>query len=295
MDHMMPEMDGVEAAKIIREMGVDVPIIALTANAVSGVKELLLAAGMNDFLSKPIIKASLNRMLKNWIPVEKQIAPPTEPLVVDEPDEAEAEAHGQQEFWNRIEQIGEISLQTGLDLVSGQRDVYAKSLKLMIKAIEKCTGNLNEFLEAGDMRNFSIEVHGMKGSLANIGADALSELARELEAAADQADASFCAANLPPFLERLNGFGLELKEAFNAKARHRGPIDIPPALPSIFEKMRSAFDEMNFAAIDEEMEKLDALNLNEALREEIEQLKDAVLVTDYDSAIEVMQKLLNRV
>ena len=71
MDHLMPEMDGIEAVKTLRDMGVTVPVIALTANAVSGAKEMFLAAGMDDFLSKPIIKASLNKILKQWLPAEK--------------------------------------------------------------------------------------------------------------------------------------------------------------------------------------------------------------------------------
>ncbi|MCL2010795.1 MAG: hypothetical protein FWG71_09685, partial [Synergistaceae bacterium] len=124
---------------------------------------------------------------------------------------------------------------------------------------------------------------------------ALSELALELEIASDRADASFCAANLPPFLERLNGFNLGLKEAFavnSQKTQHNGPIEIPPELPLIFKEMADAFGEMNFAVIDKGLERLDALNTSGALKEEIEQLKDAVLIMDYDAAVEVMQKLL---
>jgi CheY-like chemotaxis protein len=73
MDHMMPEMDGIEATKIIREAGNTMPIIALTANAIAGVKEEFLAAGMNDLLTKPIDKVLLNEILKNWLPAEKVI------------------------------------------------------------------------------------------------------------------------------------------------------------------------------------------------------------------------------
>jgi len=78
MDHMMPEMGGVEATKIIREMAkenphyANLPIIALTANAVSGVKEMFLENGFNDFLSKPIDIVELNSILEKWLPREKQ-------------------------------------------------------------------------------------------------------------------------------------------------------------------------------------------------------------------------------
>ncbi|MDR0876772.1 MAG: response regulator, partial [Treponema sp.] len=83
MDHMMPEMDGVEAAKIIREMENGqaaehpVPIIALTANAISGAKEMFLANGFNGFLSKPMDAAALAECLLRWLP---------EALIVKAPD-----------------------------------------------------------------------------------------------------------------------------------------------------------------------------------------------------------------
>ena len=83
MDHMMPEMDGVETTKRIRQMGgkwAAVPIIALTANAVKGVRETMLEAGIDDYLTKPIEIDELALMLEKWIPDElKKDAP--------EPDE----------------------------------------------------------------------------------------------------------------------------------------------------------------------------------------------------------------
>ncbi|MDR2528045.1 MAG: response regulator [Synergistaceae bacterium] len=75
MDHMMPEMDGIEATKRIRahqDWRNQVPIVALTANAISGMKELFLSSGMNDFISKPIELDTLNKILKTWLPPEKQ-------------------------------------------------------------------------------------------------------------------------------------------------------------------------------------------------------------------------------
>ncbi|MCL1956897.1 MAG: ATP-binding protein, partial [Fibromonadales bacterium] len=72
IDHMMPDMDGVETTETIREIYANLPIIALTANAVSGVREMFLENGFNDFISKPIDTVELNAVLEKWLPKEKQ-------------------------------------------------------------------------------------------------------------------------------------------------------------------------------------------------------------------------------
>jgi len=79
MDHLMPGMDGVETTEHIRRLGVedgyfaDVPIVALTANAVHGMHEFFLENGFSDFMSKPVDVVRLNSILEKWIPKEKQI------------------------------------------------------------------------------------------------------------------------------------------------------------------------------------------------------------------------------
>jgi len=286
MDQRMPEMSGTDATKVIRELGVDVTIVALTASVMDSKRDMVLAAGMNDFLMKPIIMADLQKMLKKWLPEEKLREPAPKPIA----QEAQIdEKH--MEFWRKIEQVEGLSLAIGLDRVDGQRDVFEKTLKLMAKEIEKCDRNLNEFLAAGDMRSFCVEVHSIKSSLASIGVMELSRRARELEKASDRGDAAFCASHLPHLLEGLGALLLRLKEAFSDSGRGSGAIEIPPELPPIFEQLTDAFREIDIVAIDEGMERLTTLSLTGALGDEIEQFTDAVLMMDYDSAMDIMQRL----
>jgi CheY-like chemotaxis protein len=70
---MMPGMDGVEAAAIIRNMDKNIPIIALTANALAGMEEMFLEKGFNDFIAKPIDVRKLDEIIRRWIPEEKQV------------------------------------------------------------------------------------------------------------------------------------------------------------------------------------------------------------------------------
>ncbi|MCL2888868.1 MAG: ATP-binding protein [Eggerthellaceae bacterium] len=287
MDHRMPEMNGTEAARNIRALGLTMPIVALTASAVVGAKEMMLAAGMDDYLPKPIVRAELNHILKKWIPVEKQLSLPSEMNSLEE-----AQTAGRKELWNRIEKIEELSPSIGLSRVGDQLAVYEKTLKLMIKEIEKNSHGLIESLADGDMNAFRIYAHGMKGSLANIGAMELADAAYKLETASDKEDRGFCVFHLPDFLEDLFGLSLKLKEAFEAAGLGETSLALPPELPRIFEKMMHAFADMDLEKIDRECAKLDGLSFGGSMKEEIELVKDAVMMMDYESAMAHMRNIL---
>jgi CheY-like chemotaxis protein/HPt (histidine-containing phosphotransfer) domain-containing protein/anti-sigma regulatory factor (Ser/Thr protein kinase) len=288
MDHRMPVMSGVEATRILRDIGIDVTIIALTASAIVGAREMMIESGMNDYLWKPIVKTELVRILKKWIPPEKQLTPPSEMSV-----SLEAEDDEHREFWDKAEQIEGLSVSTGLNRVDGQRDVYKKSLKLLLYEIDKSNKNLSAFLAACDLDNFRIEVHGIKGALANAGAINLSAIAYDLEMASDRLDAGYCAKSLPVLVNGLNVLKINLKEAFKVLNHSGSPIEIPPELPPIMQKLTEAFDEIDLVLIDKEIENLSALNLSGALKEKTEQIKDAVMVMDYEGAAERIMQLLN--
>jgi PAS domain S-box-containing protein len=290
MDHMMPEMTGVEATKIIRDMGITIPIIAFTASAVTGAKEIMLKAGMNDYLSKPVRKSELMYMVKKWIPAEKILIPPSETVdfVEDETDE-------RKKFWEKIEQIKELSLSTWLSRLGGQWDLYENMLRLMVQEIEKCSKNLSEFLLANDMDNFRIEAHSIKGALATIGAMNLSEKARDMEFASAKMDVDFCVSNLPNLLDGLNNLNLNLKDAFSVINQSNESFDISPELSLIFENMINAFEEIDLLVIDKEIENLNALNLCGALKEEVAHIKNMAVMMDYDGAKKKIHMLLNEV
>jgi len=290
MDYRMPEMSGTEATKALRSLGMKIPIIALTASAVTGTKEAMIESGMDDFLTKPILKTELKNILKKWVPPEKLLDPPPELPVEDSEDDEYDEAS--REFWDRIEHIGEISVVTGLSRVEGQRDVYKKTLQLMMSDIDKSELNLKAFLAAQDMHNFRIEVHGIKGSLSNMGAMELSAKAFEMETASGKGDVAFCAVNLPTLLEGLQRLKAKLQDAFSAILPASGPIVIPPELPSIFVNLKEAFDEFDLVRTDEELTNLSALPLAGPLRDEIDKLKDEIMKMDYTKATDHMAQLL---
>ncbi|MCL2255136.1 MAG: Hpt domain-containing protein, partial [Lachnospiraceae bacterium] len=244
--------------------------------------------GMDDFLWKPIKKTEMLHILKKWIPADKLKDPPPKKA-----SRAEDNQEENKEFWRTIKKIKGLSISTGLDRVDGQRDVYRQSLKLLIQEIKKSVDNLQEFLAANDAENFRIEVHGIKGALANVGAMGLSAKALTLENASAEMDFGLCALNLPVLINDLNDLGGKLSGAFALLKQSDGAGELSPELSSIFQSMTEAFAEMDLMAIDEGMERLDSLNLKGALKEDIEDIKNMAMMMNYDDAIQSMNKLLD--
>ena len=288
MDQRMPEMSGIETTKAIRELQINVTIIALTASAMNGDKALMLSAGMDDYLVKPIIKNELQRALQRWIPREKLLEMPP-----DKVNRHRFEDTGNTEFWSRIEQISEIDLSVGLSRFDGQRSVYEKTLKLMLQEIEKSEKNLPAFLSSGDMAGFRIEVHGIKGALANIGAMNLSAKAFNLEKASDRMDAAYCELNLPDLLMGLGELNRRFREAFVVMTYRDGPIVVTPELHSVLHRMIDALRDGDLVQIDYDLDNLNALETDGAIKEEIEHVKDMIMMMDYEGAARKIDLLLS--
>jgi CheY-like chemotaxis protein len=206
MDHMMPIMDGVEAARKIRKLGTEyekLPIIALTANAVSGMKEMFLANGFNGFLSKPIIIQELDRILKEWMSPDK-ITPYKKP----ETDET------YDSFIKDVEKISEIDTEIGLTQVMGNKGIYRSTLEIFYKKLISICDNMTVSLDTKDIKNFTMSVHAMKSILAIIGAAALSETALKLEIASKHDDIDSCTRLFGEFKKKLLSLHKQLSVIF---------------------------------------------------------------------------------
>ncbi|MDR0219813.1 MAG: response regulator [Lachnospiraceae bacterium] len=294
MDHMMADMDGVETTKIIRSMDIKDPIVALTANAAVGTKDMFLEAGMNDALTKPINKVAFFNILAEYIPAEKQLGVASGSNSFIKTDTGVYEAPDV--FWKEIDKIEGLYADVGLDRVSGQHEIYKSSLKLMTTEIEKCRRKLGRFLEEGNMYQFEVLVHGMKGSLANIGAMELSERALVLEKAAENKDTGweYCKENMAAFLEDLAVFGDQLKKAFAAKSGTAGETETPKGLEEVFAKLKEAFDQADYGALDGLLEQLDDLKLTGVYAEEAARIKEMVGMMDFEGAVHIMDELISQ-
>ena len=288
MDHMMPEMDGIETTKKIREMGINTPVIALTANAVVSAKEMLLASGMDDYLSKPIVKEQLYEILAKWVPDSKYID-----TQVDDAVSRDKRSLEDQVFWDKIDAIEDLSYSIGLERVSGQVEIYKGTLKLFAKETRKYITVLAELLAANDMHNFAIQAHSIKSSLANVGAMNLSAKAYELESAALREDIDFCSSHLRSFSDELDGLSFKLSEAFSELAQENIPSVISRELELILNGMRDSLNGKKYIEINNDLKKLETQKLDGSLKDKIEEIMDAVIIMDYENALNEIQKLLN--
>lgn len=178
MDHMMPVMDGVQTLHAIRELegnpSKDIPIIALTANAVIGARDFYLQAGFEDYLTKPIEPEKLEDILIKYLPKELvYLAEDTGEEMTDSYETAGLDEE-------RLTDIG-INASQGLKYMGGSKALYEKVLRDFREFLNEKEEQLKTMLNKGDTSGYAIIVHALKGNARNIGADELAEVAFALE------------------------------------------------------------------------------------------------------------------
>ena len=186
MDHMMPQMDGIETVKRLRKSGYKYPIVALTANAVTGQRDLFLNNGFDEFISKPIDIRELNAILNKFIR-DRQ---PTE--VIEKADKEKAV----------MANSNKLPDDTPPQIDDELFKIFILDAQKAIVAIES-TIKLFPDLSADDLYLFTLNVHAMKGSLATIGENELSDKALELEKAGRAQNTSVIYTDAKVFLDSL--------------------------------------------------------------------------------------------
>ncbi|WP_461246079.1 hybrid sensor histidine kinase/response regulator [Treponema sp. R6D11] len=241
MDHMMPEMDGVEATNLIRKMDEKykkLPIIALTANAVQGAKEMFLSNGFDGFISKPIDMQEMYRVLKECLPANK--------VQIKKEETQKDKEKTNSEFISALNKINDINAEIGLSRVSGIENMYKETLELFSKKIAPDCNSMSDKLNNRDIKGFSILVHSMKSGLSTIGAMNLSDTALRLETASKNDDLEFCTQRFPAFKEKLLNLNEQLSAVFPKKVEEAKKKNGDVAfLKTNIEKVISAVDDFD--------------------------------------------------
>ena len=242
MDHMMPVMDGVETMQKLRKMedGETLKIVALTANALSGVEAKYKEAGFDGFLAKPIEPKEMAAVLLAMLPeefiqnedvsseegnsVEKENPAGKEnsaqddgiiefipdddddeilefiPDDCDEAEESEADPTGEEHLLEELKALG-INVDSGLHYAVGQKSFYLEMLRDYITEWGEKEEKLGQFLATSDWKSYEVLVHSLKSTSKTIGADDISAAARELELAATEKNGAFVRENHPKLME----------------------------------------------------------------------------------------------
>jgi CheY-like chemotaxis protein len=287
MDQMMPGMDGIETAEAIRTMSGEVrriPIIALTANALSGAKEMFLEKGFQNYLAKPVELDELKDILLEYLP-EKTIC------YIDNKDTPG-------EYGKAIVLPG-ADTKAGLARFGGERNRYLQALKFFYDDGEKQMERMKGFLEKKDDKGYGLEVHALKGLALGIGAYRLSDMARDQEAAAakgeiDQtgrqpqellAEYELLIANIR-FVLKENGYLVEeapikaTKEALPKEEFEKKIKEITDALEML--------DENNAERM---MRELLTTKMDENKRKLLLKAKEQIQNFDYEEALESIESL----
>jgi CheY-like chemotaxis protein len=270
---MMPEMDGVDATKLIRaQEGAKyqaLPIIALTANAIVGARDMFIAAGFSDFLSKPIEVDKLSAILAKWIPEHKQTEVAA-PLMTDATDLGIV--------------IPGVDVARGLKLSGGNAENYMYTLRVFHPDGIKKLKELQETLDAGDINLYTIHAHALKAACANIGATTLSEAAGRLETAGKRGDAAEVMRDHAAFLEELTKVLTGVKEVLQDGQKSEEDYD-REELAATIAALRSALDDLNLSAIKQATRTLRGYTGYAGIGESISAILHSVLVSEYDEAI----------
>ncbi len=300
MDHMMPGMDGVEAARAIRALADPkrciVPIIALTANAMSGTREMFLENGLDGFLAKPIDLGKLNEVVEKWIPHGKrrERKPAGMTRIVKKGGQVQAETLG------ALPTINGLETALGVRAFRGAEVYFGRILKSYVGSVPNALGKLGEAFagleDEEGIRRYAITVHGLKGSSYSVFANALGRKAEELEKAALAGDRDCIRSHHGEFVaaaEKLIGeIGRQLTRLEGAspeggEKERRGSLD-----RSGLEALRKACMEYDAQVVEEKLEELEKFSYEGESKDFMEWLRKQAAEFGYDLMRERLDGIL---
>lgn len=287
MDHMMPGMDGIEAADIIRrdcgENGTAPVMVALTANVMEGMREHFLKCGFQDFISKPLDRKELNQLLLRWVPEKYRQA--------EEIEEESGVPPNPDEF-----RIDGLDMKEAMKYYSGDEEDFVDLLEIYFMDGKRKTELLREIVQS-DILRYQIEVHGLKSASANIGAMDVSALAREQENAAAQGDRELIDDKFPVLMAEYETLLANIGQFLEW---HRQDNDMKEKLPGVpirelMKQTASALEQLKRFRSQECAEIVDEMLLHEMPKEAEErllQIREQLRLYEDDNAEEMLSQLL---
>ncbi|MDR2131720.1 MAG: response regulator [Clostridiales Family XIII bacterium] len=287
MDHMMPDMDGMATAAAIRDINPEdayygkLPIVALTANAVVGQREIFLSGGMNDFLAKPIELQKLSAILKKWIPKEKQ-----EELLPLERVSADDEAAN-----NFV--IPGVSVETGLRNLGGSIVMYTDILEDFCRDAEARGKSIEESADAEDFALYRTLVHALKGAARSIGAEDFANFAAAMEKNAKNHNREAIRVRTGELLAEMSALVDDIESALARRVPEESNLDLTEeARAAKLKDLRAALSDMDIKTVNELLLAYAALPSKVKAEMNLAEIEQRILLFEYDAAAEAINALL---
>lgn len=285
LDHMMPDMDGIETLQHLREMEncpcKDTPIVALTANAVTGSKEKYLAAGFDSYLSKPIISEKLEYLIMELLP-DDLVEEGSAEVLDSAMDESEALPQISQIDWN----YAHIYVKDDHVLEATLKNIY-RALDSDQKELTELVQNI--YNEEG-IAAYRIKVHALKSTNASVGAVMVSQLAKLLEQRAIAGDTEAITRVHPVFMEELRQFEDELRSYYGDSTVSEDTVSLEQ-ISQMLDRLIGSLECYDYDTADELVEKLASLPCEEKLREHFQKLQEQEFQLEFDACREYAAEL----
>lgn len=236
LDHMMPGLDGIETLKQIKQDGdKHTVVIALTANAIKGAREMYLKEGFDNYLTKPIMPGELNRILATYLGADKLVKQEkTESEITGKKDSGQDNLR-EQEIIDKLKEIPELDLDYARQfnpnitfflnvvkdfclMIPVEAEILRSNYELLMQWISHREAGVESPVDRDEaLKQYRVKVHSMKTSAAMVGALGLSGVAKLLEAAAGEEDWDTMSRVTAPFLEMWCGYEEKLKVCLEKK------------------------------------------------------------------------------
>jgi CheY-like chemotaxis protein len=299
-------MDGIETTAAIRALWggrfKTMPIVALTANAMVGMREMFIEKGFNDFLAKPIDVSKMDEILVRWIPKEKKEVASDQWVVDSEDRGSNNDPNYQLPTTNYQLIIPGVDTAKGIAMTGGTSTAYKQVLSLFRKDARDRLPLLQNVPDENVLPAFITQVHALKSASASLGAAEISSQAAELEVAGKAKDMAFIQKNLDYFTGHLAELINHISDVLEAdtvtagvpvdKDREAGSFANITAYIPLLHELAIALMERKADDIDHVLENIMRKTLDQKSKEILNQISDEVLMAEYDKAWETVHLLL---
>ena len=286
LDHRMPEMDGIQTFHAMEEMednlNKETPVIALTANAISGSREMYFKEGFTNYMSKPVDPVKLEEMILSYLPEELVSRPGDETYVAEE----EVDDGQEKVVIKELLKINGIDVNSAIDRCGSAvaaRDV----MRDFWLSIDERAGFIERYEMEKNIKDYTIYVHGLKSSARAIGALDLSEKAEYLEACGNGGDIDEIEELTPGLLHLYRSYSKKLEALFAEDDNGKPPIS-PDELEGAFASIKEFVSASYYDSADDIVKMLDGYRIPSEYKNKFLEIKRLLAAVDRDGLLNVL-------